>query len=295
MELIRAAGCPAGAVNLICGDRSTAMNLMAETNTDAVALSGTLAAGYSAQDICASRHIPLQAELGGNNAAIVWGDCDFEEAAGKIADAAFGFAGQRCTANRRVVVDTRFYEVFLKYLESAAADLVWNDPLDDATQVGPLISSDACRRVESLVERAKEEVEIVLTPHKSHPGCTKLCRKGAYYPPTIICCDRPEHEVVQEETFGPILVVQKAMDWDHAMSLCNGVRQGLVAALFSRSRKIQKIFLEDARAGILKINVGTADDDAESPFGGWKASGIGPPEHGASDREFYTRTQSVYN
>ena len=295
MELIQAAGCPAGVVNLVCGDRSTAMTLMADPNTDAVTLSGTIAAGYTAQDICTSRHIPLQAELGGNNAAIVWGDCDFEEAAERIAEAAFGFAGQRCTANRRVVVDSRFYEVFLKYLESATSGLVWNDPLDDTTQVGPLISSDACSRVGSLVERAKEEVEMVLVPHKSQPSYTELCRKGAYYPPTIICCDRPEHEVVQEETFGPVLVVQKAMDWDHAMRLCNGVRQGLVAALFSRSRKIQRSFLEEARAGILKINAGTADADAESPFGGWKASGVGPPEHGASDREFYTRTQSVYS
>ena len=78
------------------------------------------------------------------------------------------------------------------------------------------------------------------------------------------------------------------------MELCNGVKQGLAAALFSNSQEIVKRFLEEAQAGILKINSATADANAEAPFGGWKASGIGPPEHGESDREFYTRTQTVY-
>jgi acyl-CoA reductase-like NAD-dependent aldehyde dehydrogenase len=99
---------------------------------------------------------------------------------------------------------------------------------------------------------------------------------------------------VQEETFGPVLVVQRAAGFDEALALCNGVRQGLVAALFSRSPDLQEQFLHGARAGILKINHGTADADARTPFGGWKASGVGPPEHGSADREFYTRMQAVY-
>jgi aldehyde dehydrogenase (NAD+) len=78
------------------------------------------------------------------------------------------------------------------------------------------------------------------------------------------------------------------------MQLCNGVRQGLVASLFSASREMQDQFLANTHAGILKINRATADANAEAPFGGWKASGLGPPEHGTSNREFYTRTQSVY-
>jgi hypothetical protein len=77
--------------------------------------------------------------------------------------------------------------------------------------------------------------------------------------------------------------------------MCNGVRQGLAAALFSRSPAHQARFLDQARAGILKLNLATADADAEAPFGGWKASGIGPPEHGRSNREFYTRAQAVYS
>ena len=92
----------------------------------------------------------------------------------------------------------------------------------------------------------------------------------------------------------PILVVQRAGNFDHALELCNGTRYGLAAALFSNTRELKDIFLEKAQAGILKINTSTAGADVSLPFGGWKGSGIGPPEHGEADRLFYTRMQAVY-
>jgi acyl-CoA reductase-like NAD-dependent aldehyde dehydrogenase len=157
-----------------------------------------------------------------------------------------------------------------------------------------LISAEHCQEVADLVARARPEVEAVLSPRQSSPGCNDLLRIGTYYPPTIVCCRDPGHEVVQEETFGPVLVVQQASDFSQALELCNGVKQGLVAALFSGRRDIQQEFLLQARAGVLKINRATADVDLALPLGGWKASGIGPAEHGESDREFYTRTQAIY-
>jgi acyl-CoA reductase-like NAD-dependent aldehyde dehydrogenase len=149
--------------------------------------------------------------------------------------------------------------------------------------VGPLISAAKCDQVKALVTRAGGTV---------FQG--RSCDTPDFFPPTVIRCDDPTREIVQEETFGPVMVLQTATDFDHALSLYNGVRQGLVAALFSRSPERQARFLEDAQAGILKINLATADADAEAPFGGWKESGIGPPEHGRSNREVYTRTQAVY-
>jgi acyl-CoA reductase-like NAD-dependent aldehyde dehydrogenase len=89
-------------------------------------------------------------------------------------------------------------------------------------------------------------------------------------------------------------VVQRADDFEHALALCNGVRHGLVASLFSHTRELQQRFLEEAKAGILKFNASTAGVDVSLPFGGWKASGIGPPEHSEGDRLFYTHTQAVY-
>ena len=92
----------------------------------------------------------------------------------------------------------------------------------------------------------------------------------------------------------PLLVVQRADDFNHALKLCNGVRHGLVAALFSKSPELQQKFLAEARGGILKLNSATAGVDASLPFGGWKSSGLGPPEHGEGDPLFYTRMQAVY-
>jgi aldehyde dehydrogenase (NAD+) len=110
----------------------------------------------------------------------------------------------------------------------------------------------------------------------------------------MVACDHPGAEVVQEELMAPVIVVQRARGFDHALELCNGVRHGLAAALFTPSPQLQKRFLREARAGVLKINATTAGVDIALPFGGWKASGIGPPEHGEGDRMFYTRPQAVY-
>ncbi len=99
-------------VHLCTGDHSTACALAADPRVDGVTLSGSLQAGYALQEICARGHIPYQGELGGNNAAIVWEDADLQHAARQIAAGAFGFAGQRCTANRRVIVSNSIFAPF---------------------------------------------------------------------------------------------------------------------------------------------------------------------------------------
>jgi len=260
------------------------------SSCDAVTLSGALRTGRVAQEICGVRQTPLQAELGGNNASIVWRDADLPAAASSIAEGAFAFAGQRCTANRRAIVEMGVYDRFLDKLVAASARLTWGDPTNEQTQIGPLISSASCTRVASVIERAKKSSLIVMRPlekSQTPPG-------DAWLSPAIICCDDPTHEVVQEETFGPVLVVQRAKDWEEAIWLGNCVEQGLAAALFSGSTRLIEDFLRRAKAGILKINCSTADAAVDLPFGGWKASGIGPPEHGPANREFFTRMQAIY-
>jgi acyl-CoA reductase-like NAD-dependent aldehyde dehydrogenase len=279
-------------VALVDGDRQAAMAAMAEPEVDAVTITGSSIAGFAAQGVCARRRIPLQAELGGNNAAIVWTDADLEHAAREIADGAFAQAGQRCTANRRVIVHEDCRGELLELLRRETEALPWGDPLREETRVGPLVSAAARERVARVIAGAGPDVELI-TPHGTGqpPGDSFNAR---WYPPTIACCEHPDHELVQEESFGPILVVQTAADPDQAMELLNGVRQGLVAALFSASQELVERFLREARAGILKIGRSTADAEVDVPFGGWKGSGIGPPEHGDFDLDFYTRPQAVY-
>ncbi|KAB2671408.1 MAG: aldehyde dehydrogenase family protein [Verrucomicrobia bacterium] len=294
MRLLQEGGAPDGSVNLVLGDRSVAAGLMADPGVDAVTLTGSTAAGYAAQDICARRHVPLQAELGGNNAAIVWADADLAIAAERIAEGAFAMAGQRCTANRRVIVDERCRGEFLGLLAAAVARLGLGDSMDPGTQVGPLISRESRDRVAACVARARSRGLGITMPHGTSGVGDPCGIPGTEYFPTLVLADDPRDELVQEETFGPVLVVQRAANWAEAISRCNGVRQGLAAALFSGSPELQRCFLAEARAGILKINRSTAGAAVDVPFGGWKASGIGPPEHGSSDREFHTRVQAIY-
>jgi acyl-CoA reductase-like NAD-dependent aldehyde dehydrogenase len=295
LRLLKESGVPADLVRLLTGDHTTAQKLAADENINAVTLTSSASAGFAIQEICARRFLPLQAELSGNNAAIVWDDADLKKAATQIAWAAFGFAGQRCTANRRVIVSAAIFKIFLRELKLAAEKLNWGDPLEKSTDIGPVIhvgkrdeqadsiqaaqNSDARLQVEFLFEKRAKEY---------------WTKSGAYAQPVMVCCDDPNHPLVQEETMSPLLVVQRADTFELALQLCNGVRHGLVAALFSSSAKLQEQFLAEAQAGMLKINSATAGVDVSLPFGGWKMSGLGPPEHGDGDRLFYTRMQAVY-
>jgi len=272
-------------LSLVPGGRRSAEAVMAHPAIDAVTITGSSTAGFAAQDACGRRRIPLQAELGGNNGAVVWPDADLTLAAREIAAGAFAQAGQRCTANRRLIVHSDCREELLELVERESAALPWGDPADPDTVIGPVVSAAARERLAALIARSGVEL---IHPHGS-------VGEGLWYPPTIAVCDDPAHELVQHESFGPVLVVQTADDWDGAVALLNGVPQGLAAALFTASPELEQRFLNEARAGVLKLNRSTADAEIDVPFGGWKASGIGPPEHGRFDREFYTRVQAVYS
>ena len=295
LQLLRDCGVPRGAVQLLTGDHTTAQKLAADENINAVTLTASSPAGHAIQEICARRFLRLQAELSGNNAAIVWEDADLKRAAKQIAWGAFGFAGQRCTANRRVIVPEKIADTFLRELKTAAEKLNWGDPLEKATDIGPVIHAGKGAEQAALIQSAQQSGAARRVEFLFAARAKKSWNKaGAYAQPAIVCCDEPNHPLVQEETMSPLLVVQRAKNFRHALALCNGVRHGLVAALFSRSRARQKMFLAAAQAGMLKLNVSTAGADATLPFGGWKASGIGPPEHGEADALFYTRIQTVY-
>ena len=292
MRIFRESGLPDGVVNLVAGGREATMAILEMPGVRAATLSGSSRAGFAVQELCAARRIPLQAELGGNNAAIVWEGADVRSAASLIAHGAFAFAGQRCTANRRVIVSQRLKNPLLDGLVEAAGQIRWQDPVRPESEAGPLISDEACERVEGLVARARGSASVI--PCGETSTVAALREVGSYLPPVIVVEPDRASEIVQEETFGPVLVVQAASDFDQAIDLVNGVDQGLVAALFGGSARERARFLEEVEVGIVKLDRSTADADAAAPFGGWKGSGVGPPEHGASDREFFTREQAVY-
>jgi acyl-CoA reductase-like NAD-dependent aldehyde dehydrogenase/nicotinamidase-related amidase len=151
---LAAAGIPPALLSMVCGDAGTAQTLMAHPGIAAVTLTGSQRAGNDAALLCARRGTPLQAELGGNNAAIVMADADLDMAARALATSAFGFAGQRCTATRRIIVEGSVRKRFTETLLREIAGLRVGDPLDPETQVGPLVSAARREEVKAAVERA---------------------------------------------------------------------------------------------------------------------------------------------
>ena len=229
----------------LTGDHNTAQELAADKNVDAVTITSSALAGFALQEICARRLVPLQAELSGNNAAIVW-DGNLPEAAAQIVRGAFGFAGQRCTANRRVVVNTKHFQTFLAELQRAAGQLAWGDPLDKKTDLGPVIHAAKRDEHAALLLAAQNSAAVsqIYFPCAGHAGKTlvqkrRLCTtlpSSAATSRGIPLVQGRVHEL-------PFLVAHALEKFRAGHPLCNGVRHGLVAALFSRSpRPFRKSF-----------------------------------------------------
>ena len=290
MDTISGAGLPQGLVNVIFGGPQTVRGLISRTEIAGISFTGSCDAGREVASLCGRHNKLLQAELGGNNAAVIMPDADPETSAQELAASAFSFAGQRCTATRRFIIHSDIARQFREALVVATESLPLGDPMDPQTHVGPVISREK-------QERLKEEVQAACSC-----GAKLLCggripsawTMGCWYEPTLLDTPNPSLPVVQEETFGPVAVLQVVRNIEDALRMLNGVSQGLVASLYSQDRHAQRLFLEKAECGVLKLNQPTMGVVPEAPFGGWKASGLGPPEHGDGDREYYTRWQAVY-
>jgi acyl-CoA reductase-like NAD-dependent aldehyde dehydrogenase len=289
-ETLLEAGVPSGLANLVFGDATTARQVIDNRDVSAVTLTGAIETGRAALVRCARQGKPLQAELGGNNAAVVMRDCDVRSLARSLALAAFSFAGQRCTRIQRFVVEQAIVDEFQKALVAATETLRLGDPRDAAVDLGPLISQGHRDNVLGLLRSAVRDGAQILCggyiPEALGEGCWLM--------PAVVSSAAPRSRIAQEEIFGPVAVVLPAADLTHAIALANDVEHGLLAALYTSDPAHHAQFREAVEAGIVKLTAGPLDVHPDAPFGGWKASRVGPPEHGEWDREFYLRVQAVY-
>lgn len=161
---------------------------------------------------------------------------------------------------------------------------------DRATDLGPMISVAARDRVLTELGRAVAAGARIVTGGTVPDGLGA----GAWITPTIVADAAPESAIVQDESFGPVAVIQVADDLDHAIALANGVRQGLVLAACTDDPTARATIADRAEAGMVQLGAGPLPVHPDAPFGGWKASGIGPPEHGEWDVSYFARTQAVY-
>jgi aldehyde dehydrogenase (NAD+) len=228
-------------------------------------------------------------ELGGNNAIIVDATADLQLAIPAIVFGAVGTAGQRCTTTRRLLVHASLLDEVLARLSRAYRQVEGRigDPLHPGTLMGPLIDGAAVRRFEQAVARAVEAGGRVVSGGKALPG------PGNFVQPTLLVGVPPSHEVVQTETFAPILYVTPWETWEEAVALQNGVPQGLSSAVFTRDLATAERFLGAAGSdcGIANVNIGTSGAEIGGAFGGEKDTG-GGRESGSDAWKVYMRRQT---
>jgi alpha-ketoglutaric semialdehyde dehydrogenase len=250
----------------------------------AVSFTGSVPVGREVVARVAGRGGRVQAEMGGQNAAIVLADADFGRAAAAIAYAAMGYAGQKCTATSRVIVEDAAYEEFRPQLVDAIAGLGVVGPSEEKTLVGPVINEQA--RASALDAIARSGGRVLA-------GGTALDAPGYYVAPTLVELDSPAGPLATEEVFAPVAALLRAPTPEAAAEIANGVRYGLVSSVFTSDLSRALLLTERLDAGMVRVNAPTAGVDFQAPFGGAKESSYGPREQGLAARDFYTETRTV--
>ncbi|MFM6980127.1 MAG: aldehyde dehydrogenase family protein, partial [Micrococcales bacterium] len=268
LESLNRASLPADLVRLVAGGASVGAALVRHPLVNAIAFTGSIQAGRSIAIAGAELFKPVRAELGGNNAAVVLADADLDVVVADLVRNVYAFAGQRCTAIRRLVVASEVRDEFVSRYIALAVQY----------ETTKLISSDAEARVARQLELGIKQGAVVLLD-----GSAKL----------VEVVDQA-NVLVQQESFAPIAVLQVATNLQHAIELANGVEQGLVMSICTESDEIFEQVASQAKVGIIQRGGAVLGVSAEAPFSGWKASGVGSPEHGNWDFDFYTRAQVSY-
>ena len=256
-----------------------------------VSATGSIRMGKIVAQAVAARLGRSLLELGGNNAIVVTPDADIKMTIIGAVFGAVGTCGQRCTSTRRLIVHESVYDQVKEALVSAYEQLKIGNPLDENNHVGPLIDKDAVEAYENALEAVVEQGGKLIVPGGRLEG--EGYESGCYVKPAIAEASN-EMEIVQHETFAPILYLLKySGDVDNAIEIQNGVVQGLSSAIMTNNLREAELFLSHAGSdcGIANVNIGTSGAEIGGAFGGEKETG-GGRESGSDAWKIYMRRQT---
>ncbi|MDV3124351.1 aldehyde dehydrogenase family protein [Mycobacterium sp. 21AC1] len=290
-QALHEAGLPPGVLNLVLADGHIAAALPEHPGIDAVSFTGSTAVGRRMAAAGAARGIPVQAEMGGKNAAVVLADADLGWAAEQVMLGAFRSAGQKCTATSRLIVDDAVAGDFLSELTIRVKGLEVGDPMLGSVAVGPLVSQSSRAYVSQRVSDAVGQGASVIATAEDHRSGSP---DGHFVTPTVVQLPGATAALWSEELFGPVLSVLGAHGAEQAFALANSGDYGLSAAVFTADLGRALDAVDDLDVGVLHVNSESAGADPHVPFGGAKRSGYGPKEQGEAAREFFTHTTTVY-
>jgi acyl-CoA reductase-like NAD-dependent aldehyde dehydrogenase len=282
-EIALEAGIPPGVVNVVAGPgRTCGARLVEHPDVAKIAFTGSTEVGRSIAAGAAQTIKRVTLELGGKSANVIFDDADLEAAAAAAPMAVFGNAGQDCCARSRILVQESALERFMELLADAVNAIAVGDPLDEATQMGPLISAEQRETVGSFLDG-----EAPVAIRGSAPD-----GPGFWFAPTVLAPVSPDARVVREEVFGPIAAVIGFADEADAVRLVNDSIYGLSGSVWTRDGARALRMTRAMETGVISVNSNTSVRVA-TPFGGFKQSGYGR-ELGPHALDAYTEVKSIY-
>jgi betaine-aldehyde dehydrogenase len=276
-------GLPEGVLNVVVGPgRTVGERIVEHPDVAKVAFTGSTAVGRRIQALAAETIKRVTLELGGKSANVIFGDADLERAARAAPIAVFGNAGQDCCARSRILVEASALDRFMDALEEAVEAIRVGDPLDDSTEMGPLISAEQRETVSSYVD-----VDAPVAIRGSTPE-----GKGFWFPPTVLAPVSNDDRAAREEIFGPVACVIPFRDEAEAIRLANDTIYGLSGSIWTRDGAKAFRVARAIDTGVVSINSNTSVR-VSTPFGGFKQSGFGR-ELGPHALDYYTELKNVY-
>ncbi len=286
-KLFDKAGFPKGVFNVITGGPDTGNALANNHGVDKIAFTGSTKTGISVAKAAAEHVGRVSLELGGKSPNIVFADADLKAAANGVIAGIFGATGQTCMAGSRLLVHESVKDELVDLIATRAATIVMGDPMDPATEMGPMATGQQFDKVLGMLKRAKEQGATFVTG-----GGKSAAHDGYFIEPTIITDIDPEMEIGKDEIFGPVLSVFTFDSEEDAIAKANDTRYGLAAGVWTLSGQRGHRVAHKLRAGTVWINAYRVVSP-NTPFGGFKESGLGR-ENGFDAMKQYTENKSVW-
>ncbi len=293
MEIFQEAGLPDGVLNMVIGPGATVGDeLITHPAVRAVSFTGSNEVGTKLYQQAAGHGIRVQAEMGGKNPVVVLDDADMDLALTGTISGAYGSTGQRCTATSRVIVTEGIADRFVQELAARVSRLTTGDGMDPKTDVGPSVDESQMKTVLRYLTIGREEGATLVVGGRRLDGGSYA--RGYFVEPTVFDHVTPKMRIFQEEIFGPVLSVCRVSDFDAAVEAANDVPFGLASSIYTQDLTKAIRFVDRSEVGIVHVNNPTVGGEAHLPFGGSKATGVGPREQGSVAIDFYSELKVVY-
>ena len=287
------AGLPAGVLNLVFGSGSeVGAAIVEDPRVRALSFTGSNEVGVALYARAAEGGKKVQCEMGGKNPLFVLEDADLEMAVEAAAQGAFGSTGQRCTATSRAVLVESIADEFVERLAERVRGLVVGNGLEESVDMGPSVDESQFDSVLEHIGAGRDNGAELVTGGEPLTG--EAHRKGFFVAPTIFDRVDRKSRIAQEEIFGPVLSVIRVRDFDEGLDVCNDTRFGLTSSIYTQDASRMFRFVRGIETGITHVNSPTMGGEAQLPFGGTKATGVGMREMGKTAIDFYSEWKTVY-